>query len=269
MPYLPQGVVVEVRKLSDLIIDTNKNWLGYTIKNLGAPADPDDSARKTDVDAVQSNLDTHRTSSVLDHPDGSVTSAKLKVSTGSWSVYDPSWTTQPWWKVTMNRYAFMPNAYFEDSTSAHAYDWRVYLCGQGVYDVPAESTPRVDVTDTGSTGVALRFFLVWDYVSATPPPELHVLVTPDMPSEQDFPSYAVWVGEPEVDPPFTLHIGGEVRRPKRAFTFSKLREKHDFMAEVMKKRKLHIRQLEELLHSYSGKKHIDGLWKKTLWLKTK
>ena len=35
MPYIPQGVVVEVRKLSDLIIDTNKNWLNYKIVNLG------------------------------------------------------------------------------------------------------------------------------------------------------------------------------------------------------------------------------------------
>jgi hypothetical protein len=57
-------------KLSNLVIDTNKDWASYVIKNLGAPVDPNDSIRKTD-------LDSHRTASPLDHTDGSVTTDKL------------------------------------------------------------------------------------------------------------------------------------------------------------------------------------------------
>jgi hypothetical protein len=57
-------------KLSTLIIDTNKDWASYVIKNLGSPVDANDAIRKTD-------LDSHRTASTIDHPDGSVTFSKL------------------------------------------------------------------------------------------------------------------------------------------------------------------------------------------------
>jgi hypothetical protein len=60
--------------LSKLIIDTDKDWAGRLIKNLGAPVDAGDAARKGD-------LDSHRTASPLDHPDGSVTRAKLEYPT--------------------------------------------------------------------------------------------------------------------------------------------------------------------------------------------
>jgi len=66
-----------ISKLSELVIDTDKDWGGYVIKNLGAPVDPNDAARKTDVDTVQSNLDSHISASPIDHPDGSVTTAKI------------------------------------------------------------------------------------------------------------------------------------------------------------------------------------------------
>jgi len=39
-------------KLSELEIDTNKDWRGYVIKNLGKPTDPYDSARKIDLDTL-------------------------------------------------------------------------------------------------------------------------------------------------------------------------------------------------------------------------
>jgi len=35
-----------ITKLSELEIDTSKNWLGYLIKNLGAPAEPKDALRQ-------------------------------------------------------------------------------------------------------------------------------------------------------------------------------------------------------------------------------
>jgi len=56
--------------LSKLIVDVDKDWGGYKIKNLGAPVDTGDAVRKID-------LDTHRTSSPIDHPDASVTTAKI------------------------------------------------------------------------------------------------------------------------------------------------------------------------------------------------
>ena len=56
--------------LSQLVIDIDKDWQGYKIKNLGAPVDAGDAIRKTD-------LDSHRTASPIDHPDGSITTAKI------------------------------------------------------------------------------------------------------------------------------------------------------------------------------------------------
>jgi hypothetical protein len=44
-------------KLSELEIDTSKDWRGYVIKNLGAPTDPYDSARKIDLDNLQISWD--------------------------------------------------------------------------------------------------------------------------------------------------------------------------------------------------------------------
>ena len=38
-----------ITKLSELTIDVDKDWLGYIIKNLGAPVDPTDSARFQDI----------------------------------------------------------------------------------------------------------------------------------------------------------------------------------------------------------------------------
>jgi len=52
-------VVVGVTKLSQLIIDVDKDWKGHVIKNLGAPVDPYDSLRKTDLDTHASNPDAH------------------------------------------------------------------------------------------------------------------------------------------------------------------------------------------------------------------
>ena len=39
-------------KLSELEIDTSKDWRGYVIKNLGAPKDPYDSVRKIELDTL-------------------------------------------------------------------------------------------------------------------------------------------------------------------------------------------------------------------------
>ena len=66
-----------VAKLSELVIDVDKDWGGHVIKNLGAPVDANDAARKTDVDTVQSNLNSHISASPIDHPDGSITTAKI------------------------------------------------------------------------------------------------------------------------------------------------------------------------------------------------
>jgi len=44
------------RKLSNLIIDTDKDWKGRLIKNLGEPVDPHDAARKIYVDVATTGL---------------------------------------------------------------------------------------------------------------------------------------------------------------------------------------------------------------------
>jgi len=45
-----------IKKLSELIIDTNKDWQGYRIMNLGEPIGPNDAARKIYVDAATTGL---------------------------------------------------------------------------------------------------------------------------------------------------------------------------------------------------------------------
>ena len=44
------------RKLSNLIIDADKDWGGHIIKNLGEPIDPHDAARKIYVDVATTGL---------------------------------------------------------------------------------------------------------------------------------------------------------------------------------------------------------------------
>jgi len=63
-----------VTKLSELEIDVDKDWAGRVIKNLGAPVDASDAIRKIDLDA-------HRVTSPIDHPDGSITRNKLEYPT--------------------------------------------------------------------------------------------------------------------------------------------------------------------------------------------
>ena len=63
-------IITPAPRLSLITIDVDKDWAGHIIRNLGAPVDPNDILRKTD-------LDSHKTASPLDHPDGSVTLTKL------------------------------------------------------------------------------------------------------------------------------------------------------------------------------------------------
>ena len=49
--------VIGVKRLRDLIIDTAKDWLGYSIKNVGAPTAATDVARKQEVDAHANRTD--------------------------------------------------------------------------------------------------------------------------------------------------------------------------------------------------------------------
>jgi hypothetical protein len=76
-----------VTKLSQVEIDVNKDWRQYIIKNLGAPVDSYDSLRKAE-------LDSHKTASVLDHPDSSVTLEKLVKGV---SIKDIMRWKGPWW----------------------------------------------------------------------------------------------------------------------------------------------------------------------------
>jgi hypothetical protein len=64
-------IITPAPRLSLLTIDVDKDWAGHVIKNLGSPVNANDSLRKTD-------LDSHKTASPLDHPDGSVSFAKLE-----------------------------------------------------------------------------------------------------------------------------------------------------------------------------------------------
>ena len=67
------------RKLSNLIIDTDKDWRGKLIKNLGEPVDPHDAARKIYVDVATTGLGINYY--LLDEADSEVTAyKKLSIS---------------------------------------------------------------------------------------------------------------------------------------------------------------------------------------------
>ncbi len=80
-------VVSIATRLSLVTIDVDKDWASHLIKNLGAPVDVNDALRKAE-------LDTHKTASPLDHPDASVTTAKIadravtipKISPALWAL---------------------------------------------------------------------------------------------------------------------------------------------------------------------------------------
>jgi len=43
---LPQGISRGTPRLNELVVNVDKNWLGYLIKNLGQPAEPKDALRQ-------------------------------------------------------------------------------------------------------------------------------------------------------------------------------------------------------------------------------
>ena len=49
---LPASVVIPPQTLSNLLINTNKNWSSFSIESLGAPSDNTGAARKIDLDTA-------------------------------------------------------------------------------------------------------------------------------------------------------------------------------------------------------------------------
>ena len=75
---MPEALIA-MTKLSLVDIDVDKDWRGHVIKNLGAPVDSNDSLRLAE-------LNSHKETTPIDHPDGSVTMAKV----------DPAWVGIFW-----------------------------------------------------------------------------------------------------------------------------------------------------------------------------
>jgi hypothetical protein len=74
---------IGVTKLSELIIDTTKDWEGYRITNLGTPSLSTDALRLAE-------LITHKTANPIDHPDASIPIRKLAFRTFR-EIYRRSW----------------------------------------------------------------------------------------------------------------------------------------------------------------------------------
>ena len=62
-PFAPESSV----QLSDLQIDTSKDMGGHTFRNLAAPSNPADAARKQEVDAVSNKVDAHAGDAAAHH----------------------------------------------------------------------------------------------------------------------------------------------------------------------------------------------------------
>jgi len=96
-------------KLSRLIIDVDKDWMGHVIKNLGTPIDPYDALRLIE-------LNVHKSAIPLDHPDGSVTTEKIadgaitdaKVSSISRNKITDFWNTPFWDNIPDKPSTFPP-----------------------------------------------------------------------------------------------------------------------------------------------------------------
>jgi len=76
MPFDPISYLeaLKSRKLSNLIVDADKDWRGYIIKNLGEPTEPNDAARKIYVDVAATGLGINYF--LLDEADSEVTAYK-------------------------------------------------------------------------------------------------------------------------------------------------------------------------------------------------
>jgi len=76
MPFDPISYLeaLKSRKLSNLIVDTDKDWQGYRITNLGEPVNPNDAARKIYVDVAATGLGINYF--LLDNADSEVTAYK-------------------------------------------------------------------------------------------------------------------------------------------------------------------------------------------------
>jgi len=76
MPFDPISYVeaLKSRRLSNLIIDVNKDWDNKLIKNLGEPIDPNDATRKIYVDVATTGLGINYY--LLDEADSEVTAYK-------------------------------------------------------------------------------------------------------------------------------------------------------------------------------------------------
>jgi len=70
MGFWNRKVLYDTIRLSNLIIDTDKDWGGFRIKNLGTPVSSADAVRLTD-------LSNHKSAVPIDHPDNSVTAEKF------------------------------------------------------------------------------------------------------------------------------------------------------------------------------------------------
>jgi len=205
-------VVVGVGKLSELIIDVDKDWGGHIIKNLGDPVDPYDSARKTEVDAVQTNLDNHSTATGGVHgvpageyilPSGEKGAAngiapldanalvpienipqipisKIKIGTGTMAAKFVS--AGSYLKLTMNRASFFPDTAHQ--TYTHYFQLRGY--GASLAGVIS----RFAVYNASSSGYYWRHF--WEYLTSSRKAIVFVLYTKD--GSEHF-----WVSEPNID----------------------------------------------------------------------
>ena len=107
--FPPRGVT----SLSQLIIDVDKDWGGYVIKNIGEPVEPYDAARKKYVDFATTGLGLNLF--LLDQADSEVTTYK------SMSVEVPE----------------LSEAYVEYSTSSHG-DYEI-----AAWIAPADIIPVV------------------------------------------------------------------------------------------------------------------------------
>jgi len=206
-------------RISQIIVDVDKDMAGHVLKNLGAPVDPKDAARVDmagkvlknlgpganpgesvrfdEFNTLSSNFNTHRTATPLDHPDGSVTTAKIKSAIGGGSGSIPGTSSVV---VTLNPWSFWPEARTTETVYPPRWEWPTLQSGTADGD---HAYVRFHNDDTS----AKSYTCCWRYITSSRNPWIAYI--------KHDQGELFWVSEPvDVDPIVVIYDDGRILKPE-------------------------------------------------------
>jgi hypothetical protein len=132
--------------LSQLVIDTDKDWAGKLIKNLGAPVDSGDAARKGDIPLTLKKV-----------AEVSVTSAVTQITITGLDINADKFYLMLLWLKNPTAAAVTYKLYFEgDLTDANYYTQVLYATGTTVGG-SRDNSPNLIYINAGYCGIAFVY----------------------------------------------------------------------------------------------------------------